>query len=243
MPALPKTFSAWVLTVLLMQVATAGQLDDFEADAGNNKSESAEKSRSYDTAETSAFGSGTYPSESGGRGFLEGFWSWLVASPFDYRHDDPSARLVAEGDAATEDWADAGNGLNVRHLPGSAVLPYLRADYNRQYIDANLDAEDIRLEAGYQFSSHITGRLFGLLKKGSGLSVPTDFPGFPDQLTDEMWYQHDRTLKHNYMNIGIGLDWALNDHYSVSSNLMTMVWADQVNLLDYAFTLSLARTF
>ena len=50
-------------------------------------------------------------------------------------------------------------------------------------------------------------------------------------------------LKHNYLNIGIGLDWVLNDHYSLSSNYMEMVWEDQVNILEYAFTLSLARAF
>ena len=50
-------------------------------------------------------------------------------------------------------------------------------------------------------------------------------------------------LKHNYMNIGIGLDWVLNDHYSLSTNYMTMVWADQVNILEYALTLSIARAF
>ena len=124
---------------------------------------------------------------------------------------------------------------------------YYRADIGYVFVEktlgVNVNHWNIRAEAGYQFGPRITGRLFGLLKKGSGLSVPTDFPGFPDQLTDEMWYQHDRTLKHNYMNIGIGVDWALNDHYSVSSNLMTMAWADQVNILDYAFTLSLVRTF
>jgi len=124
---------------------------------------------------------------------------------------------------------------------------YYRADigyvFVEQVLGVNINYWNVLAEAGYQFGPRFTGRLFGLLKKGSGLSVPTDFPGFPDQLTDEMWYQHDRTLKHNYMNIGIGLDWDLNDHYTVSSNLMTMVWADQVNILEYAFTLSLARTF
>ena len=62
-------------------------------------------------------------------------------------------------------------------------------------------------------------------------------------MNDELWYQHDRMLKHNYFNIGLGLDWALNDQYSLSGNYMEMVWADQVNILEYAFTLSLTRTF
>ncbi len=124
---------------------------------------------------------------------------------------------------------------------------YYRADVGYVFVEETLGVSvnywNIRLEGGYQFSSRLTGRLFGLLKKGSGLSVPDDFPGFPTALTDELWYQHDRTLKHNYMNIGIGLDWALNDKYSLSSNYMEMVWADQVNSLEYAFTLSVARSF
>ena len=124
---------------------------------------------------------------------------------------------------------------------------YYRANIGYVFVEETLGVSvnywNILAEAGYQFGPRISGRLFGLLKKGSGLSVPTDYPGFPDQLTDELWYQHDRMLKHNYLNIGIGLDWSLNDRYSVSANYMTMVWADQVNILKYALTLSVARAF
>jgi len=124
---------------------------------------------------------------------------------------------------------------------------YYRADIGYVFVEETLGESVnhwiVRTEAGYQFGPRITGRLFVLLKKGSGLSVPDDYPGFPDQLTDELWYQHDRMLKHNYMNIGIGLDWVLNDYYSVSSNYMEMVWEDQVNILEYAWTLSVTRAF
>ncbi len=124
---------------------------------------------------------------------------------------------------------------------------YYSADIGYVFVEETLGVSvnywNIRAEAGYQFGPRLTGRLFSLLKKGSGLRVPTDFPGFPTQLNDEMWYQHDRTLKHNYLNIGIGVNWALNDDYSVSANYMEMVWEDQVNILEYAFTLSLVRAF
>ena len=124
---------------------------------------------------------------------------------------------------------------------------YYGADIGYVFVEETLGVSvnywNIRAEAGYQFGPRLTGRLFGLLKKGSGNAVPTDYPGFPGQLTDELWYQHDRMLKHNYLNIGIGVDWALNDQYSISSNYMEMVWKDQVNVLDYAFTLSIARAF
>jgi len=137
-------------------------------------------------------------------------------------------------------------GSSLMWYPGLSNA-YYRADIGYVFVEKTLGVSvnywNVRAEAGYQFGPRITGRLFGLLKKGSGNSVPTDYPGFPGQLNDELWYQHDRMLKHNYMNIGIGLDWALNDHYSISSNYMEMVWEDQVNVLDYAFTLSIARAF
>jgi hypothetical protein len=137
-------------------------------------------------------------------------------------------------------------GSSLMWYPGLSNA-YYSADIGYVFVEktlgVNVNYWNIRAEAGYQFGPRLTGRLFGLLKKGSGNAVPTDYPGFPGQLTDELWYQHDRMLKHNYMNIGIGLDWALNDDYSLSTNYMEMVWEDQVNLLEYAFTLSIARAF
>ena len=137
-------------------------------------------------------------------------------------------------------------GSSLMWYPGLSNA-YYSADIGYVFVEETLGVSvnywNIRAEAGYQFGPRITGRLFGLLKKGSGLAVPTNYPGFPGQLNDELWYQHDRMLKHNYMNIGIGLDWVLNDDYSISSNYMEMVWADQVNILEYALTLSVARTF
>jgi len=137
-------------------------------------------------------------------------------------------------------------GSSLMWYPGLSNA-YYSADIGYVFVEETLGVSvnywNIRAEAGYQFGPRITGRVFGLLKKGSGLAVPTDYPGFPGELTDELWYQHDRMLKHNYMNIGIGIRWVLNDHYSVSTNYMEMIWEDQVNILEYAFTLSLARAF
>jgi len=137
-------------------------------------------------------------------------------------------------------------GSSLMWYPGLSNA-YYNADIGYVFVEKTLGVSvnywNIRAEAGYQFGPRITGRVFGLLKKGSGLAVPTDYPGFPGELTDELWYQHDRMLKHNYMNIGIGIRWVLNDHYSVSTNYMEMIWEDQVNILEYAFTLSVARAF
>lgn len=65
----------------------------------------------------------------------------------------------------------------------------------------------------------MSGRIFFLLKDGNGLDFPDDFP---TPRTDERWYQHDRMVKHNYMNVGVGLDRGINEKYSLSSATMAL---------------------
>jgi hypothetical protein len=107
-------------------------------------------------------------------------------------------------------------------------------------LGVNIDHWNIRAEAGYFFSQHLTGRAFFLHKQGHGLTFPEDFP--PPR-TDEKWYQHDRMIKHNFTNFGVGLDWTMSDTYTVSSSVLTMVRAEQVHKVDYAISLGLARSF
>lgn len=107
-------------------------------------------------------------------------------------------------------------------------------------LGVSIDHWNIRAEAGYFFSQKLTGRAFILHKQGHGLTFPDDFP--PPR-TDEWWYQHDRTVKHNFTNFGIGVDWTVSDAYSVSTSVLTMIHAEQVHKVDYAFTLGLTRSF
>ena len=137
-------------------------------------------------------------------------------------------------------------GTSLLWYPGLSDA-YYSADIGYVFVEKTLGVSvnylNLLLEAGYRFSEKVTGKVFGRLKKGSGLTVPEGFPGFPTDLTDENWYQHDRTLKHNFANVGAGIDWIINDRYIVSANYMTMVWEDQVNILDYAVTFSVSRSF
>jgi hypothetical protein len=59
---------------------------------------------------------------------------------------------------------------------------------------------------------------FFTAKAGRGDDA-TDFP--PSQRTDERWYQHDRTSRHSYVNIGIGADWYFSEDYSCSAQCST----------------------
>jgi hypothetical protein len=139
------------VVLLLMQGAFAGQLDDFEEKASKKKSEpkpkSERKSRSSDRGSYSTFGSGSYSSARGGDGFLHSIWFWMLGSPFAYRHYDASEAMMGSDEAG---WSSGAAGPMFEHDSGSPVLPWLRADYNHQYINTDLAADDVRVEAGYR---------------------------------------------------------------------------------------------
>jgi len=65
----------------------------------------------------------------------------------------------------------------------------------------------------------------------------------PDELDSEKFYVHDRIIKHNYTNAGIGFDWLLNDRYQLSATAMKMVDPDQVNVIDFAYSIGITRYF
>ena len=50
-------------------------------------------------------------------------------------------------------------------------------------------------------------------------------------------------VRHNYMNIGVGLDYAFNEKYAVSLSVMTMAWAEQILVMKYATNVSVIRSF
>lgn len=107
-------------------------------------------------------------------------------------------------------------------------------------LGVSIDHWRVAGDAGYFFGPRMSGRVFFMLKKGHGLTFPDDFP-IPR--TGERWYQHDRMLKHNYMNVGVGLDWAINESYALSTSLMTMTWAEQVHIMKYTTTVAITRAF
>lgn len=134
-------------------------------------------------------------------------------------------------------------GTSFTYFPGLSNA-YYRADIAYVFVEETLGYSinhwRVFGEAGYQFSPHWTGRLFFLLKDGDGLDFPDDFP--PPRTT-EMWYQHDRLVKHNYLNAGIGLDWNLESGYQLSANFMVQPWQEQVHTMEYAFTIGVSRDF
>ena len=139
-------------------------------------------------------------------------------------------------------------GTSFAWFPGLSNA-YYRADIAYVFVEktlgVNVNHWRVNAEVGYQFTPRLTARVFMLLKDGKGLSVPEDFTSADGvfTITDEKWYQHDRLIKHNFMNAGIGLDWAVNEKYLLSANVMFQPWAEQVHAMEYAVTVGMSRSF
>ncbi len=59
----------------------------------------------------------------------------------------------------------------------------------------------------------------------------------------EAWWNHDRLLRHRFVNAGLGFDYFLNEKYQLSGTYFTAIWSEQTNEVDTAFSLSVTRFF
>lgn len=121
---------------------------------------------------------------------------------------------------------------------------YVRGTPAYQFVEKTLGVSinhwRLDLEVGYFFTPKLTGRLFVMIKEGNGLVFPDDFP--PPR-TGELWHQHDRLVRHNYRNAGIGVDYALNERIGLSFSAMTMIHGEQVHDMRNTLTVGMTRSF
>ncbi len=107
-------------------------------------------------------------------------------------------------------------------------------------LDTNIDHWLVHAEAGYFVDANLVLRAFMLAKHGNGLEFPDDFP--PPR-TDERWHQHDRMVKHNYVNMGVGFDYGFTPSMTYSLSAITMVHGDQVHRMRYAVNFGVTHAF
>lgn len=107
-------------------------------------------------------------------------------------------------------------------------------------LGVNVNHFRVRGEAGYFFTPAVSVGAFVHGKFGNGKDA-TEFP--PSARTDEAWYQHDRTTRHSYVNVGVGTDWYISDDYMLSASALTSVWGKSVHLVNLSWTVGLTRYF
>ncbi len=151
-------------------------------------------------------------------------------------------------------YAHSAIGRNIWHMPVGVSLGYtpyfsdffFSGDIAYVFTEKSLGVDIshwlINLRASYYLTPSFAPMVFMTVKYGTGgLDFPDDV-GPPDFGT-ETWYFHDRTVKHNFVNAGVGFDWVINGDYHLSGSLFKMVQPDQVNIVDLAWSLGITRYF
>ena len=175
--------------------------------------------------------------------------------------------LALDGPLTVEPNISYGNPTNNYHIYGFSALGRdiwhlpvgVRLSYTPYFSDWNFNADiayvftektlgvDIShwlvyADASYYFTPRFSANVFLSIKKSfNGLDFPGGF--IESGLDSELFYLHDRVLKHGYSNAGIGFDWRLSDKVEVSGGVFTMVKPDQTNDIEYAISLGLTRYF
>lgn len=103
----------------------------------------------------------------------------------------------------------------------------------------DIDHWRVNLDVGYLVLPNVAVRGLLLVKQGGGLEAPDDFPS----RTDELWFNHDRLLQHNYINAGGAIDWAIDDKLTLTGSFLKQIHRDNIFALKYAFSLTVSRAF
>jgi len=112
---------------------------------------------------------------------------------------------------------------------------------SEEVLDVDLDYWFWYASASYFLTPRFATRVFLVQRIApNALSFPEDFP---QGLDNEDFYQHDRTLKHEFLNGGIGFNYILNDRYTILANLYKTFEGDNIVEIEHAFTLGFNYAF
>jgi len=149
-------------------------------------------------------------------------------------------------------WSALGRGI--WHLPVGVRLGYtpyfsdwyfsgdIAYVFTEKTLGVDISHWLIKASASYYLTPRFAPNIFISIKKSfNGLDFDNQF--LSNFIDTETFYLHDRVLKHNYFNAGIGFNWGLSDKYELSGNIFTMVDPDQTNDIDFAGSIGLTFYF
>lgn len=120
---------------------------------------------------------------------------------------------------------------------------YYRVDvahvFAEETLGVSIDSNRLDLELGYFVSPKLTLKTFALYKRGDGIF--NDDPRL--RTTPEFFYHHDQISKHEYFNVGLGLDYNIDDKTYLSTTAQTLIWGETVYNLRYSIDVRLTRDF
>lgn len=147
-----------------------------------------------------------------------------------------------------------GRGLNELHVGASLDFTPYFSDWNFQADIGYAFSEKVvgvdtsywlmYFSASYYVTPNFAPRIF-LTSRNSpnGLRYPQDFEPYEENYDNENGWRHDQTLKHEFINAGIGFDYIISERYGISGNYYQTIDADNLLEVDYAFNVGLISRF
>ena len=131
---------------------------------------------------------------------------------------------------------------------------YLQGYYSYTFVEETLGIKPnystLYLELGHYFNERFGARLHATYRKThEGLDFPVDFPwrGAPpvpeDEHLVELYFNHDRITRIDYLNLGLGASYSINERYGLSLDWMTTAWGENGHKIHNAVTFGLYRSF
>jgi len=140
----------------------------------------------------------------------------------------PGGALVAQSASST-----------IKHpwqLQGGVGYTFMEVVEHRRVNHATLT-----MELGWFATPRLTARLQLVGQKTfNGFDFPDDYPAGQN---DEHLFFHDQNLRNDFVNIGAGVDYQLNDRYGLFASYGHTVWGENTHLIDYALTVGISRGF
>lgn len=119
---------------------------------------------------------------------------------------------------------------------------YYRAALYRVFVEKTLgisvDHYKLDVELGWFINEDVSVKTFATWKRGKGIT--TDDPRLAES---EIFFHHDQISRHEYFNVGLGMDYRINDRYSLSTQAQTLIWGNTVYNMQYSFGVQLSRSF
>jgi hypothetical protein len=106
-----------------------------------------------------------------------------------------------------------------------------------EVLGVDTNAVRVTADATRFMNARIALNLFVTSKNGKGITPPRA------PSTTELWYRHDQIIRHNYINLGIGVNWALGERHVMNITALRMVHAEDVFKLRDALSVTLSRSF
>jgi hypothetical protein len=147
-----------------------------------------------------------------------------------------------------------GKGLNELHLGVSLeYIPYF-SDWNFQadityavsekVLGVDLNYWLMYFAASYYVTPSFAPRVFVTARRApNALSYPEDFEPYEEKYDNENGWRHDQTIKHEFVNAGIGFDYIVSERYAISGTYYRTIDAENLLEVDRAFNFGLTRRF